>query len=89
MTAHKMPFGAKADYFQVAFEDGSHCGHPHRTIESAARCLNETREAVTVVAIWKRKDAIGTARLYHKDFEHLSERQVQALLEWRQQDSLP
>ena len=80
----KTPLGATADYFQIALDGGGWCGDPHRSIENAVRCLQETSGAVAIVAIWKRTDAIGTERLYNKDAEYLTDRQVEALIEWRE-----
>jgi hypothetical protein len=82
----KRPASASADYFQVATEAGAFCGHPHRSIESAIRCLQDTAEATAIVAIWKRKDAIGTAKLYNKDAVYLSLRQVQSLMKWQKRN---
>lgn len=76
------PFGATADYFQVAVDSLNWCGHPHRSIDGAVRCLRDTPGSQAIVAIWKRTDAIGTVKMNNKDFEYLTERQVQALIEW-------
>ena len=82
----KMPVGATADYYQVALADAHWCGHPHRSIESAVRCFHDSPGAVAVVAIRKRTDAIGTARLYNKDMQYLTASQVQRLIEWEERN---
>ena len=74
--------GSGADYFQVVLADGNFCGHPHSAVEGALRCFQESKEARSIVAIKKRADAIGTAKLYNQDWEYLSEHQAQALIDW-------
>lgn len=80
----KTPTGADADYFQVLVDRRTYCGHPHRSIDSAVRCLQDTPGAVGIVAVRKRRDAIGSARMYNRDAEYLTDRQVQALIDWQQ-----
>ena len=74
--------GGTADYFQVVLATKACCGHPHHSIDSALRCFREHAGSISIVAIKKRKDAIGTEKLYNQDREYLSEEQAQALVEW-------
>ena len=37
-----------------------------------------------VVAVRKRRDAIGSEKLYNQDYEYLTDHDVQQLIEWKQ-----
>jgi len=72
-----------ADYYEVVV-DGKRCEHSHRSIESAASCLQDKGGSRWVVAVRKRKDAIGAARMYSHDEDWLSAKEVQSLIECKE-----
>gem|GEM_PF-4224134 len=82
----KIPIGGSADYFEVSLGDTATdfrtCGHAHESIESAVQCLQKIPGGSSIVAFWKRRDAIGSERLYDNGVEYLTDFQVQALLRW-------
>lgn len=82
--ADRLPTGSDADYFQVILENGDPCGHPHRNIASAVRCYKDAEGASGIEAMWNRRNAIGTHKLYNHDSEFLTDRQIESLLEWYQ-----
>lgn len=77
--------GAGADYFQVELDNRSFCGHSHQSVEGALCCFQESQGARSIVAIRKRADTIRTAKLYNQDWEYLTERQAQALIDSERQ----
>jgi hypothetical protein len=86
-----IPFGGSADYYDVSLAqkemDFRTCGHAHRSVESAVRCLQTIPGAVSIVAIWKRRDVIGKKRSHHYNgMESLTDSQVQALLRWQERN---
>lgn len=85
--SNKLPRGAGADYFQVEYECGALCGHPHRSAESAARCL-EDGGGIGVVAMKKRRDAIGSVKMHNQDCVSLTESELQSLIDWKMRADL-
>ena len=84
--SERKPRGADADCFRVYLPNGLLCPHSHRTIKEAFTCQQNTPGAGDVVAIRHRSNAPGAYRLYDRDQEVLTHKQVGALLQWEQRD---